>query len=54
MKITLLLLYSLSLTLGQSAPKTQDLSFSCLLYDDLSFYDFRALQNKAGDYMVLD
>ena len=39
-------------TLAQKSSSSESdlLSLSCLIYDDLSFYDLRGLQNKKQDY----
>ena len=51
LSLALLLPASFSTPLSET---TNDLSFSCLVYDDLSFYDLRPLQNKLSDYSVKD
>jgi hypothetical protein len=37
---------ALSVTLVTAAEEKKDVSISCLIYDDLSFYDLRTLQSK--------
>jgi hypothetical protein len=46
--LTSLLLFAIS----SSQPIKKDVSISCLVYDDLSFYDLRGIQNQAKDYSV--
>jgi hypothetical protein len=50
----LALIFGTKLVKAATTSEQKDLSFSCLIYEDLSFYDFRALQNKAGDYSISD
>ena len=43
----------ISLASTQSTDPKKDVSISCLIYDDLSFYDLRTLQNHI-DYTFND
>ena len=49
----LLLLFSSSALLKNDTDfKTEQIQMSCLIYEDLSFYDLRALQSESTDYSV--
>ncbi len=34
----------------QSTTTKRDMSLSCLIFEDLSFYDMRPIQSKTNDY----